>query len=487
MAVDVPPTDVNRRGLRDPNEPLWITEGVKKGDALVSAGACAIALLGVWNWRGTNELGGKTILPVFEDITLHDQRSVYIAYDSDVMEKPEVLGALTRLSAWLTSRGSKVLYVYLPSAEDGSKQGVDDYLARGHTLDDLKQCATGLLRSLLPPDSKPQCPYAVTPNGLVMRRLTKDGEFIVPLANFSATICTDVVEDNGSERQRRVEIEARLGKRTSRFTIPAAAFAGMTWIVEHLGTEAIMMPGMTLKDHCRTAIQMLSDKITHRTVYTHIGWRQLGEAWCFLHGAGAIGRDGSVADVDVMLNDGLQRYVLPEPSQCEEDVREAIRASLRVLEVAPDDVSLPIYMALWRAVLGAAPFSLYLVGPTGAGKSTLAALAQQHFGADMDAHRLPGGWTSTANALGELQFLAKDALLTIDDFCPTGSQADQQRLHRDADRVFRSQGNGTGRQRMRSDGGLQTPKPPRGLILATGEDLPRGQSLQARMLVLKCR
>jgi hypothetical protein len=75
--------------------------------------------------------------------------------------------------------------------------------------------------------------------------------------------------------------------------------------------------------------------------------------------------------------------------------------------------------------------------------------------------------------------------LTIDDFCPTGSQADQQRLHRDADRVFRNQGNGTGRQRMRADGGLQTPKPPRGLILATGEDLPRGQSLRARLLVIE--
>jgi hypothetical protein len=306
-----------------------------------------------------------------------------------------------------------------------------------------------------------------------MHRLTKDGEITVPLSNFSATICTDVVEDNGTERHRRVEIEARLGQRTTRFTIAASAFAGMSWIVEHLGTEAILMPGMTLKDHCRTAIQMLSKKTVHRTVYTHIGWRQLDDAWCFLHGNGAIGPSGPVDNVDIALNDGLQCYVLPEPAQHDDELREAVRSSLRLLEVAPDDISLPIYMSVWRAVLGAAPFSVYLVGPTGAGKSTLAALAQQHFGASMDAHRLPGSWTSTANALGELQFLAKDALLTIDDFCPTGSQADQQRLHRDADRVFRNQGNGIGRQLMRADGGLQTPKPPRGLILATGEDLPR--------------
>jgi hypothetical protein len=38
---------------------------------------------------------------------------------------------------------------------------------------------------------------------------------------------------------------------------------------------------------------------------------------------------------------------------------------------------------------------------------------------------------------------------------------------------------------MRSDTTLRPPKPPRGLILGTGEDVPRGQSLRARLLVLE--
>lgn len=38
---------------------------------------------------------------------------------------------------------------------------------------------------------------------------------------------------------------------------------------------------------------------------------------------------------------------------------------------------------------------------------------------------------------------------------------------------------------MRSDGSLRPPKPPRGLILATGEDIPKGQSLQARLIILE--
>src|SRR5262249_20309162 len=47
------------------------------------------------------------------------------------------------------------------------------------------------------------------------------------------------------------------------------------------------------------------------------------------------------------------------------------------------------------------------------------------------------------------------------------------------------QGNRAGRQRMRADGGLRPAKPPRGLVLSTGEDTPRGQSLRARLLVLE--
>lgn len=61
MVLDVHP--FCRERLGDPTAPLFITEGIKKGDALVSRGLCAVALIGVWNWRGTNEYGGKMALP----------------------------------------------------------------------------------------------------------------------------------------------------------------------------------------------------------------------------------------------------------------------------------------------------------------------------------------------------------------------------------------------------------------------------------------
>jgi hypothetical protein len=101
MALDVHP--FAREKLGDPSVPLFVTEGIKKGDALVSRGLCAIALIGVWNWRGTNEHGGKTALPEWEGVALND-REVYIVFDSDVMLKPQVYDALARLKPFLESR-----------------------------------------------------------------------------------------------------------------------------------------------------------------------------------------------------------------------------------------------------------------------------------------------------------------------------------------------------------------------------------------------
>jgi len=101
MALDVHP--FAREKLGDPSVPLFITEGIKKGDALVSQDLCAIALVGVWNWRGTNEYGGKTALPEWEHVALND-RQVYIVFDSDVMLKPQVYAALARLKPFLEGR-----------------------------------------------------------------------------------------------------------------------------------------------------------------------------------------------------------------------------------------------------------------------------------------------------------------------------------------------------------------------------------------------
>lgn len=108
MSLDVHPSIKGK--LADPKVPLFVTEGIKKGDALVSQGLTVVALIGVWNWRGTNDKGGKTALADWEDVALND-RQVYIVFDSDVMLKPAVHTALVRLKGFLESRKAKVALI----------------------------------------------------------------------------------------------------------------------------------------------------------------------------------------------------------------------------------------------------------------------------------------------------------------------------------------------------------------------------------------
>jgi hypothetical protein len=219
-------------------------------------------------------------------------------------------------------------------------------------------------------------------------------------------------------------------------------------------------------------------------IHVPLGWARVGERWTYLHAGGGIGEAGPVAGLCVEPPESLSGYRLPAPPSGRE-LAEAVRASLRMLEVGPDRLTFPVYAAVWRAVLGPADFGVFAAGATGVFKSELSALAQRHFGAGMDARRLPANWSSTGNALEGLAFAAKDALLVVDDFAPSGTPADVARFHREAERLLRAAGNGSGRQRMRADGSLRPPKPPRCLVLATGEDIPRMQSIRARLLIVE--
>jgi hypothetical protein len=164
-----------------------------------------------------------------------------------------------------------------------------------------------------------------------------------------------------------------------------------------------------VRDHTRAAIQLFS-KATERRVYTHLGWCKINEQWVYLHAGGAINEAGSVPDIDVAVPSALERFLLPDPPD-DDMMRTAILASLKMRTVAPPAISFPLLAAVYRAVLGDTDLAVHLAGPTGVGKSELAALAQQHHGPELDARHLPGSWTSTGNSLEGLAFIAKDALL----------------------------------------------------------------------------
>ena len=166
-----------------------------------------------------------------------------------------------------------------------------------------------------------------------------------------------------------------------------------------------------------------------------MGWRRCGPDWVYLQSGGAVGAQELRCDVKVQLAAALERYRMPPPADCKARVG-AIRASLGFLSLAADRIGCPLLAAVYRAAFGKVDFSLFLAGPSGVFKTALAALCQQHFGAEMDVHALPAHFGSTANALEELAFQAKDALLVVDDFVPTGGSGDGE-LQGTAERLFR--------------------------------------------------
>ncbi|MEI6914775.1 MAG: DUF3854 domain-containing protein [Armatimonadota bacterium] len=481
MRIDVPPRC--GQSLCDPKIPLWITEGVRKADSAVSHGLCCIDLLGVWNWRGTNDQGGKTALPDWESIALNG-REVNICFDSDVVTKPQVADALMRLKQFLESRRARVSIIKLSDAADGGKQGLDDFLAAGGSVSDLFGLAVTSLDSVAAQyDQLRNSLYEVTDRGLVYKQ--KKGEVTVEklLANFSARIVSDIVCDDGQETIRHYELEVAGHGETYLITIPVSQFPSFTWVAEKLGHRGIISPGTTTKDHLRAAIQELSEDVEMRRVFTHLGWTKRDRP-AYLSASGAIGECGAMPDLSVKLNAALDATNLIVPSSCEEAI-ESIQASLRLLDVADNSTGVILLSAVYRAPLGAADFAIHLTGRTGNGKSELAALAQQHWGPHFTSRNLPGSWSSTANALEILAYQAKDTLLVVDDFLPRGTRSEIAQLNAKADRLLRAQGNNSGRQRLNSEGFLRQTKPPRGMILSTGEDIPSGSSLQARLVIVE--
>jgi hypothetical protein len=328
--------------------------------------------------------------------------------------------------------------------------------------------------------------YLVRDGCTYWRKVNSEGAFDVLLANFSASIVREVRKDDGVEVLIEYEIKALIDGREFTRMVPARAFPAMNWVGEMLGARAIVEPGQGLRERFRTAIQKLSrDSIRSDTIFAHTGWRKIeGHGWCYLHQGGPIGPVGPITEIGVCLPGALVPLRLPWTNDALLNAA-SVRAVLRLVRELPARIAFPLVGSAFRAALGNASYSLFFVGTTGNYKTELATLLQQFFGVGFDVKHLPASWSSTSNFIEQLGFVAKDAVLVVDEFTPTGSKVDVQRFYREAERVLRAQGNHSARGRLTAEAALKEAKPPRGLYVVTGEDLPPGESLLARCCVVE--
>lgn len=146
--------------------------------------------------------------------------------------------------------------------------------------------------------------YRIEDNHFVMEKITLAGAVDVNLGNFHCVITEEVTRDDGAEKSKRFMLEGfhESGQPLPATEVSVHQFASLNWVLEQYGSQAVIYAGC--KDHFRVAIQTCSSDVVHRNLYTHTGWRKIGNEYAYLHGGGALGHDGAVEGIEVDLGEG---------------------------------------------------------------------------------------------------------------------------------------------------------------------------------------
>jgi len=489
--LDVPKRCIPMLG--DPKIPLWHTEGAKKADAGASNRLCMVNLIGVWGWKGKNEHGATVVLGAdFDHIALKNRIHV-MAFDADNTVNKQVRLAQLRYAEFLNRKGGIVKYCNLPADGAGNKMGIDDYLAAGHSVDDLWALVSDDLPVFVEPPQA-EIPvitneYIVHADRLCWKKQKQNGGYVIePLCNFTANILEEIIHDDGIEEKRCIAIEGQLHNGISLpvVKVPASSFSSMSWVPESWGMAANISPGNSIKDNLRNAIQITAEGKQSRRVYSHTGWRVIDGERVFLMPTGSIG----ASNVNVDLGD-LTRYGLPFDTS-EIAVKDAVRCSVNFLNISNrPEVTYPLWGILYSAPLEEIinhDFLLWYAGGTGTLKSSIQGQGLSHYGV-FNYKTLPLAWGSGSTAKGLLKRMSslKDVVSCIDDWAPGATLKQQNESEQMAELIIRSIGNKAKQAKLQADGAIAKTYGPRGAVIASGEQLPSGQGRNARIFVVDMR
>ncbi|MDO9160893.1 MAG: cell wall-binding protein [Methylococcaceae bacterium] len=327
-------------------------------------------------------------------------------------------------------------------------------------------------------------------------RLVKGVTAEIPLCDFTCKIVEEITQDNDLQNESFLRIKGIRadGKLLWPVDVPNKSFYGSQggWVNEHWGTTAFLNSGTAKKDNLRAAIELyskLNGDIPKRVIYKFTGWKKISDQWHYLTGSGAITTTGLIDTVETDLGSGHMRfYSLPAPLTGEE-LKRAVTEALALLNICPakPHIGSALLAAVVRAPLGEChpiDFVVWLYGLTGSRKSEIAALAMAFYGG-FNSRRFPATWADTITDLKIKAHQSKDAIFSIDDYKPSVSKTEAEKLGKKAEDFLRGTGNQGGKGRRTATLQAIPAAFNRSLTIISGEDMPKGQSLLARSLMIE--
>lgn len=467
--------------IGDPSIPIWLTEGAKKADALASAYGGAIVPIninGVWGWRGRNSKGGKAALPDM-DLIAWEGRQVVIAPDGDIKDNAQVAHAVQRLGRLLMSHYgvADLLICYLPQQRGAPKVGVDDYLAAGHTPQDLETLlvplgtvASGARVAFgIHPESGEQL---LLPAGYDVRDQTivqiDDQGRVRRLYSGAIFVAETGVDLQNGEQSAVVSWNGR-GNHHGELTIPYAALSDSRTFSGLAGAAGAALGPKNIKDVMQFLVEFTQENreaLPHRAHADRLG----------LVGSGLVLPAGAVGFQEAV------RYVGRPVVQVGSDAG-AYPAALQAMLSWPNAWPAWLIVGLSLAAPAIARLNLrrnpvtYLAGPSGSSKTTLGQFATGCWG-DPTRHplRVESGRTTPAGIFQTLEHLG--GLPTLVDEAHT--VPDPKRL----ELACYGFANGQTYTKGGVDGKARGGEALGGVLLLAGEALPEFKHAGSRLRVL---
>ncbi len=326
--------------------------------------------------------------------------------------------------------------------------------------------------------------FNVVNNSLQLVKQEKNKNIIfIELCNFISYITLIETLDDNQETKLLYHIEGinKSGKHLKKLIVNSEEFSSLNWINKSSwAVDAIINPGRLNKDYIYKALQITGQKAPRQYKYSHTGWIKINNKWVYLHNKGAVGEPELIVELD----SSLKQYTLIPPK----DQLKAIEMAKKLLKVAPNRISIPLMALTFLSPLNeflsqrecTPKLYLFLKGESGAGKSSIASIYLNFFGADFNNNSFPAGFSDTVTAIEKKGSVIKDALFVVDDFHPRGTN-ELNKMTAIFEALTAQYGDRKARDRCNNKAELKYSIPPMGNLLITGETYPKvSQSRLAR-------